>query len=99
MPCKQYHPLEVRAQVLTLWAIGWTLAKISRALDISKRTVGDMIKRGKDRGYNPNQTGSLRLEARYIEDSKRSGLDLLGPTHKPAPNPTQPAKKWVGSEK
>jgi transposase len=73
MPCKQYHPLEVRAQVLTLWAIGWTPAKISRALDISKRTVGDMIKRGKDRGYNPNQTGSLRLEARYIEDSKRSG--------------------------
>jgi hypothetical protein len=32
-----------------------------------------MIKRGKDRGYNPNQTGSLRLEARYIEDGKRSG--------------------------
>jgi transposase len=73
MPCKQYHPLEVRAQVLTLWAIGWTPAKISRSLDISKRTVGDMIKRGKDRGYNPNQTGRLRLEARYIEDGKRSG--------------------------
>jgi hypothetical protein len=26
-------------------------------------------------------------------------VDLLGPTHKPAPNPTQPAKKWVGLEK
>jgi transposase len=75
MPCKQYHPLEVRAQVLTLWAIGWPPVAIATALDIPLRTVSDMIKRGKDRGYNPTQTqpGSLRMEAKYIEDAKRSG--------------------------
>jgi hypothetical protein len=71
MPCKQYHPLEVRAQVLTLWAIGWPPIMISRSLDIAPRTVRSMIERGKDRGYNP--TRSLRLEAKFIEDGKRSG--------------------------
>jgi transposase len=71
MPCKQFHSTELRAQVLTLWAIGWPNTKISRSLALPPKTVRNMIEKGKDRGYNP--TRSLRVEAKFVEDGKRTG--------------------------
>jgi hypothetical protein len=66
-----YHSPELRVQVLTLWALKIQSPDIGRWLDLPNQTVRNIIKKGKDRGYNPNQSPRVKLE--FMDDGKRSG--------------------------
>ncbi|CBF83503.1 uncharacterized protein ANIA_03048 [Aspergillus nidulans FGSC A4] len=56
MPRGGFHPVELRVQVLTLSAIGFSTEKISKSLNLSPRTVQSIVKKGRDRGYRPENT-------------------------------------------
>lgn len=71
MPRGGFHPVELRVQVLTLSAIGFSTEKISKSLNLSPRTVQSIVKKGRDRGYRPEV--SLRVQLEFVEDRKRSG--------------------------
>lgn len=71
MPASGYHPPELRVQILTLYGVGLRSKAIAAYLGVPQRTIQDLIKKAKDRGYNPAE--SLRVKKEYFEDSKRSG--------------------------
>lgn len=71
MPRGGFHSTELRVQVLTLWALDYRTEQICKLLDLSPRTVQNLVKKGKDRGYRPSECFRVKLE--FVEDGKRSG--------------------------
>ncbi|OJJ62070.1 hypothetical protein ASPSYDRAFT_610823 [Aspergillus sydowii CBS 593.65] len=71
MPANGYHPVELRVQILTLYGLGFKTLDIASYLEVAPRTIQDLIKKAKARGYKPEE--SLRVKKEYFEDSKRSG--------------------------
>jgi transposase len=71
MPASGFHEDGIRVQILTLWAIDWSTKDISQRLGVPPRTIQDLIRKAKDRGYHPHE--SLRIKKEYYEDRKRSG--------------------------
>jgi hypothetical protein len=63
-----YYSLELQVQVLTLWALKIRSPDIGRWLDLPDRTIRNIIKKGKDRGYDPNQSPWVKLE--FVDDGK-----------------------------
>lgn len=71
MPVNGFHTTELRVQVLTLWAVQYKTEQIANILDLPPRTVLNIIKKGKDRGYRPSE--NFRVKLSYVEDEKRPG--------------------------
>jgi transposase len=71
MPANGYHPVELRVQILTLYGLGFKTLDIASYLEVPPRTIQELIKKAKARGYKPEE--SLRVKKEYFEDSKRSG--------------------------
>ncbi|OJJ69705.1 hypothetical protein ASPBRDRAFT_46060 [Aspergillus brasiliensis CBS 101740] len=66
-----YQSYEVRIQILTLWAYGVSTQEISTKMNVPLRTIQGIVKRAKERGYNPQ--ADFRIRREYVEDGKRSG--------------------------
>lgn len=71
MPSNGFYPLELRVQIFTLYGIGVKTAEIASTLEVPQRTVQQLIKRTKERGYKPEEC--LRVKKEFVEDSKRTG--------------------------
>lgn len=71
MPASGYHPPELRVQILTLHGVGIRTEEISAMVDVPVRSIQDIVKKAKDRGYNPKE--SLRVKKEHYEDATRSG--------------------------
>lgn len=71
MPASGFYPPELRVQILTLYAIGLRTNIIATYLQVRQRTVQDLIKRAKERGFKLED--SIRVKKEYFEDNKRSG--------------------------
>lgn len=71
MPVTGFHSTELRVQVLTLWGVKFSAKQISDLLDLPILTVRNLIKKGQDRGFNPDE--SLRIKLDFVQDGKRSG--------------------------
>lgn len=71
MPVNGYHSFELRVQILTLHGLGYKNQDIATLLEVPVRTIQELIKKARTRGYNPEV--SLRVKKEYIEDGKRSG--------------------------
>lgn len=65
------YPIAVRAQCLTLRAIGKSNREISRMLGPSNRQVRLWLQTAKERGYDPNV--SIVLKDEYLIDKPQSG--------------------------
>ncbi|KFZ10796.1 hypothetical protein V502_07922 [Pseudogymnoascus sp. VKM F-4520 (FW-2644)] len=65
------YPMAVRAQCLTLRAIGKPNHEISRLLGPSERQIRLWLQAAKERGYNPQ--ASIVLKDEYLIDKPRSG--------------------------
>ena len=72
-----FHPVELRIQALTPLAWGVLQKEIAASLGLSPRTMQDIFKRAKARGFDPAQDMSIRME--YVEDAKRSGRRKKNP--------------------
>jgi transposase len=70
MPRGGFHSTELPVQVLTLWSVGFETPRIMELLGLSQRTVQNMIRKGKERGFRPEESYRVKLE--YVEDGKRS---------------------------
>ncbi|EAA57826.1 predicted protein [Aspergillus nidulans FGSC A4] len=66
MPRGGFHPVELRVQVLTLSAIGFSTEKISKSLNLSPRTVQSIVKKGRDRGYRPEIEQGMRNDQKFL---------------------------------
>lgn len=71
MPASGYHPPELRVQILTLHGVGIRTEEISAMVDVPVRSIQDIVKKAKDRGYNPKE--SLRVKKEHYEDATRPG--------------------------
>ena len=70
MPFKK-HDLAVRIQALALVEEGITVKRVMEITSLSRRTIFDLKKKARERGYNPAQSRTLKIE--YVEDASRSG--------------------------
>lgn len=71
MPKTGFHPIELRIQVLSLAAYGLETKEIALELELPLRTIQTMIRRARDRGFDPRISKRVRME--FVEDAKRSG--------------------------
>ena len=65
------HDIAVRIQALALAEEGITVERIIEITGLSRRTIFNLKKRARERGYNPAQSRALKME--YVEDAPRSG--------------------------
>ena len=65
------HDIAVRIQALALAEEGITVKRIMEITNMSRRTIFNLKKKARERGYNPTQSRTLKLE--YVEDAPRSG--------------------------
>lgn len=65
-----YYPVTVRAQALTLLAIGWSIPQVQQYLDMPKSTVESIKRRARQRGYDSQANN--RIELQFVEDAPRS---------------------------
>jgi transposase len=71
MPKTGSRPVELHIQIFSLTARGIETKKIAAALEVPIRTIHDMIRRAKGRGFKPSPTDRIRME--FVVDAKRSG--------------------------
>jgi transposase len=65
------HDLAVRIQALALAEEGIATKRIREITGLSRKTLYNLKKKAQERGYNPAQSRSLKME--YVEDAPRSG--------------------------
>jgi len=70
MPFKQ-HDVAVHIQALALVEEGISVNRVMQITGLARRTIFDLKKRARERGYNPTLSRALKME--YVEDAPRSG--------------------------
>jgi transposase len=70
MPTQKHDPA-VRIQALALVEEGITVKRVMEVTGLSRRTIFNLKKRARERGYDPAQSRTLKME--YVEDAPRSG--------------------------
>lgn len=68
---KTYHSNALRIQALALLSYGIPYNKVSKIINIPRRTLEALKKKARDHGYNPQEDPHIKEE--YVTDTKQSG--------------------------